>query len=230
MSSFYEGNAIVYCEGAFGSTYGKTTHGLVRRTDRYRVLSVVDSTCVGKDAGEILYGNPKGIPIYADLEAAVTAAVSSGNPATHLVIGLAQDGGRLNSPARKQVLKAIELGLNVDSGLHDFLMDDLEIAERAARSGIEIRDIRRTPPRAEMHSFTGKISEVTSLRIAVLGTDSAVGKRTTAWLLVDALKEAGYRAELIGTGQTAWMQGAKYGIILDSLINDFVAGEIEHIV
>jgi uncharacterized NAD-dependent epimerase/dehydratase family protein len=35
---------------------------------------------------------------------------------------------------------------------------------------------------------------------------------------------------MIGTGQTAWMQGVRYGLILDSLINDFVAGEIEHTV
>ncbi len=64
----------------------------------------------------------------------------------------------------------------------------------------------------------------------MLGTDSAVGKRTTAWLIVDALKAAGYRTEMIGTGQTTWMQGARYSIMLDSLINDFVSGEIEHAV
>jgi uncharacterized NAD-dependent epimerase/dehydratase family protein len=66
--------------------------------------------------------------------------------------------------------------------------------------------------------------------VAVLGTDSAVGKRTTAWILVNALEDAGYAAELVGTGQTAWMQGARYSIILDSLVNDFVSGEIEHAV
>jgi len=57
-----------------------------------------------------------------------------------------------------------------------------------------------------------------------------VGKRTTAWLLVDALRASGRRTELIGTGQTAWLQGARYSMVLDSLINDFVAGEIEHAV
>jgi uncharacterized NAD-dependent epimerase/dehydratase family protein len=66
--------------------------------------------------------------------------------------------------------------------------------------------------------------------VAILGTDSAVGKRTTAWTLVDGLNEARYSAELVGTGQTAWLQGARYSIILDSLINDFLAGEIEHAV
>ncbi len=66
--------------------------------------------------------------------------------------------------------------------------------------------------------------------MAVLGTDSAIGKRTTAWILVDGLQVAGYSAEMIGTGQTAWMQGVRYGIILDAIVNDFVAGEIEHAV
>ena len=61
-----------------------------------------------------------------------------------------------------------------------------------------------------------------------MGTDSAVGKRTTAWMLVDGLLSSGISSELIGTGQTAWMQGARYGLLLDSLINDFVSGEIEH--
>ncbi|MBU1072461.1 NAD-dependent epimerase/dehydratase family protein, partial [bacterium] len=94
----------------------------------------------------------------------------------------------------------------------------------------QIRDVRRTPPRSELHFFDGRIDEVAAFRVAILGTDSAVGKRTTAWLLVDAWREAGRRAELVGTGQTAWLQGARRAIILDSLINDFVAGEIEHAV
>jgi len=95
---------------------------------------------------------------------------------------------------------------------------------------VVIRDIRKPPPRGELHFFSGLIEQVESLKIAVLGTDSAVGKRTTAWLIVDAFRRAGRRAELIGTGQTAWMQGARFGIVMDAMINDFVSGEIEHAV
>ena len=76
--------------------------------------------------------------------------------------------------------------------------------------------------------FTGRIKEVTCPKIAVLGTDSALGKRTTAWIIVHAFREAGLKAEMIGTGQTAWLQGAKYSMILDSCINDFLAGELEN--
>ena len=93
-----------------------------------------------------------------------------------------------------------------------------------------MRDVRRTPDRDTLHFFSGKIEEVDCLKIALLGTDSAVGKRTTAWIIVHAFRKAGLKAEMAGTGQTAWMQGAKYSMIMDSCINDFVSGEIEHAV
>jgi uncharacterized NAD-dependent epimerase/dehydratase family protein len=228
--NFPEGNAIVYCEGAFGTTNGKTAHGLVRRSERYRVLSVVDSQTEGRDAGVALDGQPVGIPVVRSLEAALDQAESRELQATHLVIGLAPDGGRLPATARADVLRAIEHGLNVDSGLHDFLSEDKEIAEAAARHGVTVRDIRKPPPREDLHFFSGKVAVVNCFKVAVLGTDSAVGKRTTAWLLKDALGKRQWVAELVGTGQTAWLQGARFGVVLDSIVNDFVAGEIEHAV
>ena len=138
--------------------------------------------------------------------------------------------GRLPAAARADILRAVRLGLNVDCGLHDFLSEDAELAAEAALRGARLRDVRKPPPRALLHSFSGEIEEVSAFRVAVLGTDSAVGKRTTAWVLVDAFRSRGLGAELVGTGQTAWMQGARHGIVLDALPNDFVAGEIEHAV
>lgn len=229
-SDWPEGRAIVYCEGAFGTPYGKTAHGLARRTARYEIVAVVDSALAGRDAGVALDGHPRGIPVVADLDAAVSDARERGHPATHMVIGLAPDGGRLPPEGREAVRRALALGLDVDSGLHDFLGEDPELAGLAAEHGARIRDVRRPPPRSELHFFSGAIEKVGSFRVALLGTDSAVGKRTTAWLLVDALREAGLSAELIGTGQTAWMQGARYGLVLDSIVSDFVSGEIEHAV
>lgn len=223
-----EGRAVVYCEAAFGTTTGKTAHGLVRRTRRYDVVSVIDSTHAGADAGQVLDGRPNGIPIVATLAAA--RAIKGDRPATHFVIGLAPDGGRLDATTRSAVLDAIRSGLHIDSGLHDFLTDDAELAEAAARSGVRLRDVRKPPDRSALHSFSGKIGAVTALKVAVLGTDSAVGKRTTAWAVVDGCRAAGVSAELVGTGQTAWLQGARFGIRLDSLVNDFVAGELEHAV
>ncbi len=230
MIKLPEGNAIVYCEGAFNTPNGKTAHGLVRRTNRYHILSVIDSKYSGQDSGVVLDGKENLVPVMSDLKSAVDHLKEFGKLATHFVIGLAPDGGRLNATARSDVLKAIQCGLNVDCGLHDFLSDDIEIASLAKKFGVEIRDVRKTPPRNKLHFFEGKIEQVDSLKIALLGTDSAVGKRTTAWILVDALQKASYSAEMVGTGQTAWMQGANYCLILDSLINDFVSGEIEHAV
>jgi uncharacterized NAD-dependent epimerase/dehydratase family protein len=225
-----DGNAIVYCDGAFGTTNGKTAHGLVRFTRRYRVLSVVDSRHAGADAGELLDGKTLGIPVFASIDDAFMHVNNKDGSATHLVIGLAPDGGKLSDAARRDIKAAVKLGLSIDCGLHDYLSDDPEISKLAKAKGVTLRDIRKPPNIHKLHFFSGKIEEVTSLKVAVLGTDSAVGKRTTAWRLVFGFEEMGMTAELIGTGQTAWMQGAKYSIIMDSLVNDFVAGEIEHAV
>lgn len=217
-----DGNAVVYCEGAFNTTYGKTAHGLVRFTRRYNVVAVVDSKYADQDAGQVLDGKANGIPIISTIEEAVDAS--------HLVIGIATDGGVLPPHARQAVIQAIQLGLNVDSGLHYFLSEDKEIAALAAEKKVSLRDIRMPPHRDTLHFYSGKINEVEALKIAMLGTDSAIGKRTTAWLLVQGLEAKGIKAAMVGTGQTAWMQGADQCLILDSLVNDFVAGEIEHAV
>jgi len=87
-----DGVALILCEGAFGTGDGKTANGLVRHTERYRIAGVLDSRLAGQDAGEVLAGDPCGIPIFASLaEALEKAAVRP----THLVIGLAPEGGRL---------------------------------------------------------------------------------------------------------------------------------------
>jgi uncharacterized NAD-dependent epimerase/dehydratase family protein len=230
MTRILDGNAIVYCQGAFNTPNGKTAHGLVRFTERYKVMSVVDATYAGKDAAEVLDGKAKDIPVFGTVQEAASAAQQNGTPARYLVVGIAPDGGRLAGQAREDIRTALSLGLNVDCGLHDFLSDDPQLSAIAKEKGCVLRDVRKTPGRSELHFFSGNIEKVDCLKLAILGTDSAVGKRTTAWLIVHGLRDAGVKAEMIGTGQTGWMQGAKYSIILDSLINDFVSGEIENAV
>jgi uncharacterized NAD-dependent epimerase/dehydratase family protein len=227
MKKPLDGSAIVYCQGAFNTPNGKTAHGLVRFTERYNILCVVDEKYAGRDAGEVLDGKLKNIPIYASLEEALS---TTGGEAQYFVIGIAPDGGRLSHYARNDVKTALKHGLNVDAGLHDFLSNDPDIVALAHNHNCRIRDIRKTPGREQLHFFSGKIEDVDCLKLAVLGTDSAIGKRTTAWIIVHAFRAEGLKAELIGTGQTAWMQGAKYSLVMDSLINDFVSGEIEHAV
>ncbi|MFD1315363.1 DUF1611 domain-containing protein [Namhaeicola litoreus] len=225
-----DGRAVVFCQNAFNTPEGKTAHGLVRFTERYDVVAVIDAKYAGKDAGEVLDGKKKNIPIYPDFTSAYNELIEKGKEPKNFVVGLAPDGGRLPKSYKSEIKLALQKGLNVDSGLHDFLTKDDEIMKVASENNCRVRDIRKTPDRDELHFFTGDIEKVKCLKLAVLGTDSAIGKRTTSWLLVHAFRELGLKAEMIGTGQTAWLQGAKYSMVMDSCINDFVSGEIEHAV
>lgn len=222
--------AIVYCEGAYAGLDGKTAHGLIRRSRRYAIDAVIDSDYAGRDAGELLDGTPRDIPVVESLDAAMAITRQRGRRPTHFVVGVAPIGGELEPAARAVVADALRAGLHVHSGLHELLGDDPLLAALARGRGVEIRDVRRPPGREDLHSFSGKIAEVSSLRVAVLGCDSGIGKRTTAWMLVDELQASDHAVELIGTGQTAWLQGAEFCTVLDSLVYDFVPGEVEHAV
>lgn len=220
-----DGTAIVVCDGFFDTPNGKTAHGLVRGTERFRLLGVVDPPTAGRDAGEVLDGKPRGIPVFASIGEALRALPEKPRFA---VVGVATAGGRVTPGLRALLCQAIEEGLSIVNGLHEFVSDDAELAELAGEKGVSIRDVRKTPPRTELHFWSGAIRGVGAPRIAVLGTDCAVGKRTTARFLMEACRRSGLRTELVYTGQTGWMQGAPFGFILDSVPNDFVSGELEH--
>ncbi len=222
-----DGTAIVVCDGFFATANGKTAHGLVRGTERYRVVGVIDAPTAGRDAGEVLDGKPRGIPIFATIPEALRALPSRPD---FCVVGVATSGGRVTPGLRALLLEAIEAGMSVVNGLHELLSDDRELSAAAARKGVSIRDVRKTARRTELHFWSGAILKVRAPRIAFLGTDCALGKRTTARFLLEACRRAGIRTELIFTGQTGWMQGALFGFILDSIPNDFVSGELEHAV
>ncbi len=222
-----DGTALVVCDGFFDTANGKTAHGLVRGTERYRVLGVVDAPTAGRDAGEVLDGRARGIPIFATLPEALRALAATPD---FCVVGVATSGGRVTPGLRGLLAEAISLGMSVVNGLHEFVSDDVELAAAAATKGVAITDVRKTAKRTELHFWSGEIGEVAAPRIAVLGTDCALGKRTTARFLLEACRRAGLKTELIFTGQTGWMQGAPFGFIFDSIPNDFVSGELEHAV
>jgi len=206
--------AIIYCEGNFGGIDGKTANGLVRHSEKYRILSIIDSEKAGQDAGEVLDGKKNGIAIYRDLGTALAQAERIPN---HLIFGIAPATGLLSKEERRVLLRAIAYGINIVNGLHEFLNDDPEFAEAAEKYGVVIRDVRRPRDKKDLRVFSGRIAEVTCPRIAVLGTDCAIGKRTTATVLASALRERGVKTVLIGTGQTGLIQGARYGLALDAV-------------
>lgn len=217
-------SAVVYCEGNFAQIDGKTANGLVRHSEAYRILSVIDSTFGGQDSGSVLDDTMNHIPIFDDLDAAV--AHQAVIPDT-LIYGMAPSTGRLSPADRSVVLNAIGLGMNIVSGLHEYLSDDDEIAYAASERNVTIRDIRKPKLSKDMRLFDGSIGGVKALRIAVLGTDCAIGKRTTATVLAHALNTKGIKTVLVGTGQTGLMQGAKYGVAMDAVPPQFCCGELE---
>lgn len=220
-----DGTAIVVCDGLFATPYGKTAHGLIRGTERYEILGVIDHPAAGRDAGEVLDRVRRGIPVFATIADALRSL--PGKP-DFCVVGVATSGGRVTPGLRTLLFEAIDAGMSVVNGLHEFLSDDAELSAAAAHRGVSIRDVRKTAPRTDLHFWSGAILSVDAPRIAVLGTDCALGKRTTARFLLEACREAGIRTELVFTGQTGWMQGSPFGFILDSVPNDFVSGELEH--
>jgi uncharacterized NAD-dependent epimerase/dehydratase family protein len=216
--------AVVYCEANFGAVDGKTANGLVRHSELYEIVSVIDSKKAGLDSGIVLGDRPNGIPICRDLDDALAHA---GGVPDFFILGIAPSSGMLSTHERSLVLDAISRGMNIVNGLHEFLNDDREFVAASVAKNVVILDVRKPRAKKDLRIFSGRIDEVTCPRIAVLGTDCAIGKRTTATILTRALNDRGVNAVLVGTGQTGLIQGARYGVALDAIPSQFCAGEME---
>ncbi len=216
--------AVVYCEANFGAIDGKTANGLVRHSEKYKILSVIDSEKTGLDSGVVLGDKPNAIPICRNLADALAHA---GSTPDYFIFGMAPARGLLSSHERGLVLEAIDLGMNIVNGLHEFLSDDPVFTAASELKNVEILDIRKPRAKKDLRLFSGRIADVTCPRIAVLGTDCAIGKRTTATVLVRALNARGVKAVMVGTGQTGLIQGLRYGVALDAVPSQFCAGELE---
>ena len=217
-------NAIIGTNGDLATGDGKTAHGLIRGTDRFNIIGVIDPLHAGKDAGEVLDGEFRNIPVFASIESFTEQSKTS---AEYCIIGVALFGGKLPEDWKPIILEAIEHKMSIVNGLHQPLGDDPKFRKAADRYSVEILDIRKPASFDQLSFWTGEIFKVNTAKIAVLGMDCAIGKRTTCRFLMEACRENGIQAEMIYTGQTGWMQGYKYGFILDATPNDFVPGEIE---
>lgn len=216
------GTALVLSAGILDQKEAKTTHGLLRSSERFQLLGLIDQKFAGQDAGNVLDGQPRQVPIFAQLSEAIDAL---GKP-DYLIIGIATIGGVLPKHLLDIIREALEAGISVVNGLHDYLQDHDELRLLAQANDAQLIDIRKPKKFADLHFWTEEIFQVDCPIVAVLGMDCAVGKRTTAKIIRDTARTEGKRAEMIFTGQTGWMQGAQYGFIFDSTLNDFVAGEL----
>ena len=217
--------AIVYCEQLFGEIDGKVANGLVRYSEKYEIIGVIDSTKAGRDAGHVLDDVSNGIPVFSNIDDALDQLPDHPD---YFIYGIAPTHPKLSGEERKIFFEAMKNGMNIVSGLTEFFSEDDEFVVCAAEFGVKILDVRKPLPSRGLPQFTGKIYELQTPVIAIMGTDCAVGKRTTAQCLVMALKEKGLTVVLIATGQTGLLQGANYGAVIDVLSSGYATGAVEH--
>ena len=217
-------NAIVITNGMLKEVNAKTAHGLIRGTSRFNIVGVLDKAFAGQDAGEVLDGKHRNIPVFDSIESARHAV----SDIRYCIIGVATHGGILPEAFITVIEECIQSGISIVSGLHEGLSDNPHLVALAKEHHVELIDIRRPKQRFDLHFWHGKINEVDVPIIAVLGMDCAIGKRTTCRMVMEACASNNIHAQMIYTGQTGWMQGSKYGFIFDTTLNDFISGEIEH--
>ena len=204
---------LLLAEGFSGDPlYGKTMRGVLR----YRhddVAAILDST----RRGEI----EDGVPVVGSVEEALPLG-----PTTALV-GVVTQGGHF-PPAWMELLRScVEHGLHVENGLHVFLGDDPELRELAARRGVELRDLRRPP--ADLSTATGENLAVDATIVLTVGSDCAIGKMTVSCELDLEARRRGLHSVFVPTGQTG-MVIAGWGIAVDAVVSDFLAGAAERLV
>ncbi len=216
--------ALVFSENEFGKIDGKVANGLVRYSERYEIVGIIDSTKAGLDAGECLDGMKNGIPIFRSIDDALD---NLGYVPEYFIYGIAPLAPFLDKEQRKIIVSAMEKGMNIVNGLPEFFTDDDEFMQKARECNVKIFDFRKPPQRKDLHLFSGQIFEIKTPVIVIAGTDCAVGKMTTARNIVETLKKKGINAVFIATGQAGLLQGAKYGIALDVLTSGFTTGEVE---
>jgi uncharacterized NAD-dependent epimerase/dehydratase family protein len=192
--------------------YGKTMRGIIRYGPD-PVVAILDSKRAGEDYD--------GIPIVGTVEDALPYAP------TVAVVGVATQGGRF-PPAWRDLLEAsIVAGLDVESGLHEFISDDPELTALGREHGVELRDLRKPPE--DLNVPTGANLEVDATIVLTVGSDCAIGKKTVAVELDLEARSRGLDSVFVPTGQTG-IAIAGWGIAVDAVVSDFLAGAAEWLV
>jgi uncharacterized NAD-dependent epimerase/dehydratase family protein len=220
MRASGERRLVILTEGQFAAHNAKTAFGVIRFGTE-PVVAVLDSTIAGRNASEWLPGHD--IPAVATLDEALKLP----RPPTALLIGIAPTGGKLPAEWRSTILAALGSGLDVLSGLHQFVGEDPEFAAAARASGATIVDYRRPPERTE--TSIGRRHGPGKKVILTVGTDCAIGKMSVALELRRSALAAGDKAVFVPTGQTGMMIEG-WGVAVDRVVADFLQGTCEWLV
>jgi uncharacterized NAD-dependent epimerase/dehydratase family protein len=204
---------LILAEGRSGDPhYGKTARGILRYAPDPTV-AILDSTRAGETYD--------GVPVVATVREALAY-----EPTT-AVVGVATQGGRF-PPAWRELLKqSISAGLDLESGLHEFVSEDEELTALATQHGVELRDLRKPP--AGLNVPTGDNLRIPARIALTVGSDCAIGKKTVALELDLEARRRGLASVFVPTGQTG-IAIAGWGIAVDAVVSDFLAGAAEQLV
>jgi len=214
--------AVILTDEHLDKNAAKTSHGLLRYSNKYDIQGVIDSKFSGRYTDEVI-PNCNRVPIYDSLDPLLAE-----KDAEVLIVGVATVGGYLPMNFEKHIKQAMERGMDIVSGLHYYLSEQDKFVSMAEEFGVNIHDIRKSPPLDELHYFQDRKKDIGALTIPFLGTDSSVGKRTALISVYETLKSMGESVAWVATGQTGILQGADFGLPLDSITGDYMVGELEH--
>jgi uncharacterized NAD-dependent epimerase/dehydratase family protein len=194
----------------------KTATGLLRFCPE-ECVAIFDPDMAGKNAEQLLQvgGSTPIVGQLADVSQADT-----------LVLGIAPPGGKIPDAWRAVILEAIGRGMNILSGLHDFVSDDEALVAAAQQHGVTIHDVRKNHFKqiARRPGFNPDC-----LRLHTVGHDCSVGKMLVSLVVARGLKERGVDSKFVATGQTGIMVSGD-GLPIDCVVADFVSGAAEKLV
>jgi uncharacterized NAD-dependent epimerase/dehydratase family protein len=199
--------------GSADPHHGKTARGVIRYRPEH-VVAILDSTRAEGDTQD-------GFPVVRSVEEAMRYG-----PTTALV-GVATQGGRFPPMWRELLKDSIRAGLDLENGLHEFVSEDTELVELARQHGVELRDLRKPPPGLNVPTGANLTHGATS--VLTVGSDCAIGKMTVSLELDREARSRGIKSEFVPTGQTG-MAIAGWGIAVDAVVSDFIAGAAERLV
>ncbi len=206
---------IVLTEGHTNPHTAKTASCMIRYRPE-EVVAMLDGTQRGKTSRDLL--DVGDVPVVATLAEAPAADT--------LLLGIAPPGGKIPAPWRAIILEAIQRGMHVLSGLHDFLTNDAEFTAAAAKHGVTLTDVRKN----NEHDIARRVGlREDCLRIHTVGHDCSIGKMVTSVEVVEGLKRVNRDALFIATGQTGIMVSGD-GTPIDCVVADFVSGAIEKLI
>jgi uncharacterized NAD-dependent epimerase/dehydratase family protein len=210
---------LILADGDFGPMTSKTANSVIRYLPD-RTVAVIDRRLAGKTAQDVL-GFGGSIPVIGSMREGLALKP------TAVLVGIAPQGGRLPEEWRTWLAEALDGGCDLWSGLHTFLGDDPVLAAKAKAGGRRILDLRRPP--ADLPVASGLAKTVEPYVVLTVGTDCNVGKMTAQLQLARELNRGGLRTRFVPTGQTGIMIEG-WGIAVDAVISDFVAGAAERLV